>query len=140
MIRDLIEYMRTQLEGEPSIGPSSNVKLGLILTVLGLVGALTVGGVAAVSAKTSEYSTKLDNIQQLLTATITKNENTEKRVEEHIGSDAPKWEKTETRLSVLEISGSSKVRALEVELQKLRQDFEVYKATRDNNKPNRSNP
>ena len=68
MISKLLHHMRTQIEGEGAIGPSSNVKLGLILTVLGLVGALTVGGVAAVSAKTSEYSTKLDNIQQLLTS------------------------------------------------------------------------
>ena len=128
--------MRTQIEGEGAIGPSSNVKLGLILTVLGLVGALTVGGVAAISSKTSEYSTKLDNIQQLLTTTIANQQGTDRRVNDHISSDSPKWEKTETRLSVLEISGSSKLRDVESELRSLRQDFEVYRATRNNgNKP-----
>lgn len=126
--------MHTQQEEEESATPKTSlsenttVRIGLVLSVMGLIfgGVITV--IAIGSSKIAEFSTKLDNLTSLMTKVLTQSDMMDRKVNDHINEDQNKWTAVESRLGAVEKNGSDKTREIEKSLNDLRRDFQVHEA------------
>ncbi len=129
------ELPTLEREERTTLSDNTKVRLGLVLTVAGLCVGTILGVTAYGAAKVSEFSTKLDNINMLLTRATADSDATQKQVSSHISDDQKEWGSvrnditdTKARVSVIERSGSEKTRELEKQIQDLRRDFQVHEA------------
>lgn len=111
------------------------VQIGLVLGVLGLVGAGIIAAVAIGSSKISEFSTKLDNITGLLNTAVANGRDLEVKLNGHEKEDQAKWTAIDTRVTVIEKSGSEKTREIERNLNTLQNDFRVHETLSKGSKP-----
>lgn len=110
--------------GTPSGGnmlsPTSGIQIGLMVTLLGVFGSGIWGA--------SRINTKLDNLTAMVSKAVSTTETTERRLSDHSADDQKRWTELESRIGVLERSGSIKAQELERDINLLRRDFEVHKA------------
>lgn len=126
-------------DSEASIGESTPIKLGLIIVILGI----TIGTLSSVGASiwwASNTSAKLDNINQVLQNVPGQIHQLQEdmRVIQSSGSPGLQSLKNQVsdnqeRLRLIENQGSpaivTRLGKMENDLSKLREDFEIHKAT-----------
>lgn len=123
----------TETKTTTPVSEETPVRLGLILSVIGVV-VIFIGAAWYLATALSKIETRLDIMLSRQDSTATIASNLERRQGEHEREDQGKWSVWETRLSIIERTGSEKTREIEKSLADLRNDFRVHEALSDPNR------
>lgn len=110
-----------------TLSERTKVPLGTLLAAFSII-AVFVGTTWYLGTALSEIKTKLDSQTLLLSTVMTKNGSLESKIIDHEREDISKWTAIDTRVSVIEKSGSDKSREIERELNNLKNDFRLHEA------------
>lgn len=120
----------TETKTMTPVSEETPVRLGLILAIIGIV-VIFIGAAWYLATVLSKIETRLDIIMSRQENTATIALNLDRKQGEHEREDQGKWSAIDTRLSIIERTGSEKTREIEKMLSELRNDFRVHEALSD---------
>lgn len=125
-----IPMMHSKSEEEPlsTIGEATPIRLGLILTVLGIVGAGIIGSAVWAATQFAELKADVRSMQGTLNTVALSSSTMRDDLNSHKTEDSRQWSDIKERVSLLERSGSQAVRDLAKDLNDLKNDFRVHEA------------
>lgn len=125
--------MKHETEGEEKsedyvIGEKTPIRLGI---VVGLVGAIVtmIGCAFYLGGKLTGLETKVDAMAINISQASKDGQQIASDMKRHEASDSAMWNEVKSRVQLLEQSGSQATRDLAKDVNSLRIDFEVWKAT-----------
>lgn len=120
-----------EAEGETkttAIGEGTPVKLGLILSILGIVGAGVIASAVWVATQLTELRATVQSMQTTLNAMVVTSGTMRDDLANHKSEDSREWNAIKARVLLIEQSGSQATRDFGRELNDLRNDFHVHEA------------
>lgn len=110
------------------VNEKRTVPVGFALALFSVFVVL-VGATWYLGTTQAKIETKLDSALTILSTINGKYETLDRKVNDHEREDMGKWTAIDTRVSVIEKSGSEKTREIERSLNDLKNDFKVHEAT-----------
>lgn len=123
------DEMTKILEGEKQpevISENTPVRLGVMVGIIVFIIGLVTGMGAAIYWG-GTVSAKIDQVLAQQSSIIVKNDGMEKDIIAHKTEDMTRWTTIDTRLAIVEKTGSEKTRELEKTLTELQKQFEIHR-------------
>lgn len=119
-------------EQSQPISEVTPIRLGLILAILGVVGAGIIGSAVWVATQLTELKATVGAMQTTLNTLAVASTNIRDDVTNHKSEDSRQWNDIKARVLLLEESGSKATRDLARDLNELRNEFRVHEAISKN--------